>query len=323
MSPIPAAPEPAWTRRGLLGGALAVGAGFALPRAAPAEPVRPALPKRPFGRTGLDVSVFGLGCFYVGAARSDGEGADVVRHAIDLGCTYIDTAPSYFDGVSERRVGRALQGRRDAVVLATKTLARTADEARRELEASLRRLATDRIDLLQVHCVRDTADLDLVLSEKGPLPALLRAKEKGQIRFLGVTGHEDPAVMKACIERYAWDSVLIPLNPVDLHWKSFVEGALPAAAAKGIARVAMKVFASGRIVADPKGLPPEDCLRFAYGLDVTTAIVGCKSVAEVDLAARIAAEGKPLDPERRKALVADARKFSGKADGGVEWYKRA
>ena len=312
-----------WTRRGLLGGAFVAAAGLALPRAAQGEPAPAAPPRRPFGRTGLSVSVFGLGSFYLGGLRSDGEGADVARRAIDLGCTYIDSAPSYFNGVSERRIGRALKGRRDGVVLATKTLARTAAEAQRDLEGSLERLATDHVDVMQIHCVRDLPDLERVLSEQGPLPALLRAKEKGQIRFIGVTGHEDPEVMKACVERWAWDSVLLPLNPVDLHWRSFVEGALPAAATKGLARVAMKVFASGRIVGDEKGLSAEDCLRFAFGLDVSTAIVGCKSAAEVELAARIAAEDAPLDAARRKALIEEARRFSGKPDEGVEWYKRA
>jgi aryl-alcohol dehydrogenase-like predicted oxidoreductase len=323
MDPPPAAPDRAWSRRHVLGGVLAAGAGLALPRGATAGPAPAALPRRPFGRTGLEVSVFGLGCFYLGAAPSDGEGADVVRRALDLGCTYFDTAPSYFDGASERRLGQGLRGRRDAVVLATKTLARTADEAQREIEASLRRLGTDHVDLLQIHCVRDAADLERVLSESGPLPAILRAREKGQVRFVGVTGHEDPVVMKACVERHAWDSVLLPLNPADLHWKSFVEGALPAAVGKGIARVAMKVFASGRLVAGARGLPPEDCLRFTYGLDVSTAVVGCASIAQVDLAARVAAEARPLDAARRAALIEEARRFSGRPESGVEWYKRA
>jgi aryl-alcohol dehydrogenase-like predicted oxidoreductase len=283
------------------------------------------MPTRPFGKTGRSVSVFGLGCFYVGAASSDEDGVAVVRRALDLGCTYFDTAPSYVSGLSEKRVGMGLSGRRDRVFLSTKTLERQGPSARRELEASLKRLRTDHVDMIQVHCVTDAANLEQVLSDRGPLPALLRAKEQGLARFIGVTGHQDPAVVRAAIERWSWDCVLMPLNPVDLHWRSFVTGARPAAVTAGIARVAMKVFSSGRLVHGGQGktLSAEDCLRFAYGLDVSCAVVGCATVAEVELAARVAVEGKPLDESRKKALVEEAKPFSGTAPPrGVEWYKR-
>jgi len=327
------------SRRALLGGALAAGTGMALSarvEGGPAAP--PPLPTRPFGKTGRTVTAFGLGCYYVGAAPSDKAGVAVVRRALDLGCTYFDTAPSYVKGVSERRVGLGLEGRRKDVFLSTKTLERSASGATSELEESLRRLRTDVVDMVQVHCVRTMADLASVLAEDGPLAGLRRAKEQGKLRFIGVTGHEDPAVMKATIEAYAWDSVLLPLNPVDLHWKSFVTGTLPTAVAQGIGRVGMKVFASGKLVsgiparpaergrlATPAraGLLPEDCLRFAFGLDVSTVIVGCSTPAEVELAARIAADGQPLTAERRAALVELAKPFSGTGDRGIEWYKRA
>ena len=310
------------TRRAVLGGAIAAGAGLALSRDAEGEPA--ALPTRPFGKTGRTVTVFGLGGYYVGAAASDEEGMAIVRRALDLGCTYLDTAPSYVHGLSERRIGLALEGRRDRVFLSTKTLERQGTAARRELDESLKRLRTPYVDMIQVHCVRDQSDLDHVLSDRGPLPALQKAKEEGLVRFIGVTGHEDPVIVRRAIEKFAWDSVLMPLNPVDLHWRSFVEGALPAAVKEGMARVAMKVFASGRLVSGPDALSPEECLRFAYGLDVSCAIVGCRSVADVELAARVAAEGKPLDEGKKKALIAAAKIFSGKTgERGVEWYKRA
>lgn len=316
------------SRRRLLGGALAVGAGALLGGKASAAPEAKELsiPTRPFGKTGRTVTVFGLGCFYVGGLGSDAAGAEVVRRALDAGCTYFDTAPSYHAGVSERRVGIGLEGRRGDVFLSTKTLERNGALARRELEASLKRLKTDHVDLIQIHCVRTAADLASVLAADGPLVALRRAKEEGLVKFVGVTGHEDPKVMKAAIETDAFDSVLLPLNPVDLHWASFVDGTLPAAVTKGMARVGMKVFASGRLVrpADgtAKGLAAEDCLRFAYGLDVSTTIVGCSTTDEVDLAARIAAEAKPLDAAARAALIADAKRFTGNTGDGVEWYKR-
>jgi len=266
--------------------------------------------------------VFGLGCFYLGGLP-EAAAVSVVGRALDLGCTYVDTAPSYFAGVSESHVGKGLGRRRDTVFLSTKTLERTAGGAQRELEASLKRLRTEVIDLVQVHCVRDEADLQAVLAPRGPLTALRAARDKGQIRFIGLTGHEDPELMKKAVGAAEWASVLMPLNPVDAHWKSFLEGTLPEAKRLGLARVAMKVFASGRLVQGPGALSAEDCLRFAFGLDVSCAIVGCASIAEVELAARVAAEAKPLDAEKQKALVVAAKPFSGKTGTGVEWYKRA
>jgi len=310
-----------WTRRDLLTSAVAVGAGLAVGRRADAAPAP--MPTRTFGATGRTVSAFGLGCFYLGTLSSDADAVAVVRRALELGCTYLDTAPSYARGTSERRVGLALDGRRDGVFLATKTLERDPKAARKELEASLRRLRTDHVDLIQVHCVRDAADLDLVLSDAGPLPELVRARDEGLVRHIGVTGHEDPAVMKRCVEGWGWASVLLPLNPVDLAWKSFVEGTLPAAATKGLARVGMKVFASGRLLKGPGAPSAADCLRFAYGLDVSTTIVGCASVEEVEVAARVAAENAPLSAAARAALVEACKPYSGKTGRGVEWYKLA
>ena len=309
------------SRRALLGGAALAGAALATGRAGAGEP--PPMPTRPFGATGRRVSVFGLGSFYVGAAASDEEGKRIVARALELGCTYVDTAPSYMRGASERRVGLALEGgKRDGVFLATKTLERTGAAAKADLDASLKRLRTDHVDLVQVHCVRTKEDLESVLSDDGPLPALVEARKNGKVKFIGLTGHEDPVVMAAAIERWPWDSVLLPLNVVDAHRLSFLEGALPVAVSRGLARVAMKVLASGRLVKDEGALRAEDCLRFAFGLDVSCAIVGCGSVEEVELAARVASEAQPFTPEESKALVAKAKRFSGKKGTGVEWYKR-
>lgn len=329
---VPDGTAPGFSRRDLLGRAIAAGAGVALGSSAAAAPDRkPAMPTRPFGRTARQVSVFGLGCFYVGGVSTDALGAEIVRRALDAGCTYFDTAPSYHGGTSERRVGIGLAGRRNDVFLSTKTLEREGPRARRELEASLRRLQTDHVDLIQIHCVRDAADLAAVLAPGGALEALRRAKDEGLAKWVGVTGHEDPKVMKAAIETGRFDSVLLPLNATDLHAHSFVDVALPAAVKLGIGRVGMKVFASGALVhaapTDPeKGirrLAAEDCLRFAYALDVATAIVGCSTTAEVDVAARIAIEGKPLVGAAREAFIKDAARFAGRPEaGGVEWYKK-
>ncbi len=318
------------SRRGFLkGAAAAAGAAVYLPAVAAAEPDRAAMPMRTFGKTDCKVSLFGLGCYPLGALRDPDEGSALVVRALDGGCNYIDTAPSYKNGNSERRVGNALrQRKRSDVFLATKTLERTADGARRELEQSLKRLKVDAVDLIQIHAVRTESDLARVLDlKRGPLPGLLKAKEEKLVRFIGVTGHTDPTVMRKTFEGWGFDSILFPLNCVDPNHRtktdpperlSFVEETLPAAVKNGLARVAMKVFASGRL--PKKGISAEQCLRYTYGLDIATCTVGCKTEAEVDLALGVAKAFKPLSAEASKALVESTRPYRGKS---TEWYKRA
>ena len=319
------------TRRSVIAGAVAAGAALGLPAPAHAEPDAPKkkpMPMRPLGKTGAKVSLFGLGCYPIGAMAKEDDGVAVVLRAIDAGCTYIDTAPSYSRGTSERRVGLALKARKDKdILLATKTHTRTESDARRDLEQSLDRLQVERIDLLQVHAVSTLEDMQRALDKKrGPLAALLKAKEEGLIRWIGVTGHADPYVMRRTFEKYPFASILFPLNCVDPHYTtrgkkperlSFVEQTLPAAIENGLGRIAMKVFASGRLA--KKGIDPELCLRYTYGLDISTCIVGCNSIAQVDLAARVAREQKPLTEAETKALLASTKPHRGK---GTEWYKR-
>ena len=316
----------ATTRRALIG-ALAAGAvASSVPGLARAEeeakpkPELPAMPQRSFGKTGRKVSLFGLGCYPLGNLANERAAVDVITAALRAGCTYIDTAPSYKNGRSERRVGIALRawGHQRGVFLTTKTTERTADGARRDLDGSLKRLGVSQVDLVQVHAVRDDADLARVLDlKRGPLAGLLRAQSEGRAKYIGMTGHADPRVVRAAFERFGFTSVLMPLNCVDPHHLSFELATLPAAVRLGIGRVAMKVFSSGALV--KRGISPEACLRYTYGLDVSTAIVGCRTLAEVELAARVARENKPLSEAERAALLRQTRPHKGKA---VEWYKR-
>ena len=319
------------TRRHVVTGAAAIGVGSLLPRSVAAEPETPPpkpMPMRAFGKTGEKVSLFGLGCFPIGAMARDDEAVEVIVRALDLGCTYLDTAPSYSRGISEKRVGLALKERKDKpVFLATKTHTRTADDAWRDLEGSLKRLGVDKIDLVQVHAINDPKDLEAALDrKKGPLAALEKARSQRLIRFIGVTGHRDPVLMRRAFQRYAFDSALFPLNCVDAHYVTkgpspepviFERDTLPAAVKQGLARVAMKVFSAGRLVT--KGISAADCLRYTYGLDVSTAIVGCETVAHVELAASLARENKPHSAEERRRLLEKTRPHRGRK---TEWYKR-
>lgn len=320
QGPVSEAPSRRTFLRGFASTALLAGLGTqALADGDAAAPAP--MPMRPFGQTGRTVSAFGLGCFPLGSLSSERDAVDVVLAALEAGCTYLDTAPSYRRGASEQRVGQALKawGRRDTLTLASKTTERTADGARRDLEGTLQRLGVPCLDLIQVHAIKDAADLDRALDPKvGPLVALRAAKDEGLVKHIGVTGHADPQVMAAAIKRHPFESILMPLNCVDPHRLSFVKDTLPVAVEKGLARVGMKVFASGELVR--RGIGAEDCLRYAYGLDVSTTIVGCSTVEEVALAARIAREAKPLDAEAAAALVGRTAEHQGKP---VEWYKRS
>jgi uncharacterized protein len=166
------------------------------------------LPTRPFGRTGLRVPIlaFGSGSRFVSYER-DEEAIAVLARALDQGVTYIDTAHSYGDGKSEERIGQLMPSRRSQVVLATKIEARKADEARRQIELSLKRLRTDHLDVLHIHGLESGDDLAAIEARGGVLEAVMEAREKKLTRFVGITGHADPRAMKEALERHKVDCV--------------------------------------------------------------------------------------------------------------------
>jgi hypothetical protein len=288
----------------------AAGVSLAAPLAFAEE--RP-MPMRALGKTGVKVSLAGLGCVQV--ARGDEKNAvEVVRRAVEVGITYIDTAQQYGQGRSEKRVGIALKGGlRDKVFLATKTLQRGYDGAKKDLEGSLERLQTDRVDLWQIHSLRSKSDTDGAL--KGVLRAAQEAVKEGKARFVGITGHGDPEVFVDALQKHAFDTLLIPLSCIDPHHKSFEKRALPFANAKKTGVIAMKVYCSGKL---PGIVKAEDCLRYTYGLPISTCIVGCSTPKEVELAAHVARNLKPMDDQERDALRAKTKPHSPQ----LEWYKR-
>ncbi len=278
------------------------------------------LPLRDLGRTGISVSCVGLGCFYLGTLRDEAQAVAVVRRALDLGVTWFDTAPSYNRGASEERVGKGLGGARARVSIATKSTQRKGPAARAELEESLRRLATDRVDLFQFHALRTQEDVRETFGEGGAFEALEKARKEGKVRHLGCTGHFDPALMAAICRERPVETVLVPLNALDPHEKSFVEGTLPAAVGRGIGVIAMKVFASGKLVADPVLSPsPAECLRYTLSLPVSAAIVGCSTVDELETDLALAKTFVPMTAEEKAALLGRTRAFVEKR---IEWYKQ-
>jgi len=241
------------------------------------------LPKRDLGPMGFKASILGMGG--TGIPRgTEAEALLTLQTAHECGINYYDTASQYGNGESERRLGLWLEkleaeGRRGEVFVATKTLSRSYDMAASEIEFSLSRLKTKYIDLLQVHSVNDLDTWRTVTSRSGSLKSIEAAKASGRVRHIGITGHKDPSVIMQAIADYPFDSVLMPLGITDRIYHPFEEEALPACVVKGISRVAMKVFAEGKLIGT--GADLEKCLHYVLSLPVSTAIIGMASPTEV------------------------------------------
>ncbi|MBW3541587.1 MAG: aldo/keto reductase [Planctomycetes bacterium] len=284
------------------------------------------IPRRLLGRTGEEVTIFGLGG--EGVLRTYGraaEAVDVIHAALDEGVNYCDTAPAYAGSLDY--YGAALGERRQEVFLASKTHERSRDGSLRLLDESLARLKTERLDLWQLHDLRSAADLDAIFGKRGALEALVEARDQGRVRFLGITGHHDPAILLEAMRRFDFDTLLVALNAADVHRLSFARTVLPEAARRGMGVIAMKVYAQGAILntgaaqhsSGRHGLTPDEALGYALSLEgVSTAIIGCRSPAEVARNAAIARAFTPLPPEAQGRLE-DAT--APRADS-VAYYKK-
>jgi aryl-alcohol dehydrogenase-like predicted oxidoreductase len=262
---------------------------------APKTPMPP-IPRRPLGRTGREVTQFALGG--EGVLRTHGRMAEaiaVIHRALDIGVNYCDTAPAYAGSLDY--YGAALGERRREVFLASKTHDRTRDGSLRLLDESLKRLRTDHLDLWQLHDLRSAGDLRAIFGRGGALEALIQARQEGRVRFLGLTGHHDPAILLDAMGRFDFDTVLVALNAADIHRLSFARTVLAEAARKGMGVIGMKVYAAGLLVrAGAYGLTPSQAMSYVLNLPgVSTVVIGCSNPSEVDQNAHIAREFQPLD----------------------------
>ncbi|HUG90354.1 MAG TPA: aldo/keto reductase [Planctomycetaceae bacterium] len=276
------------------------------------------IPTRPLGRTGQQVTTFGLGG--EGVLRTWGHERDavaVIHRALDQGVTYCDSAPAYAGSLDY--YGAALGERRNNVFLASKTHDRTRDGSLTLLDETLRRVGTDRLDLWQLHDLRTMRDLDEIFAPGGALAALLEARDEGRVRFLGITGHHDPAILLEAMRRFDFDTLLVALNAADVHRLSFIQTVLPEARRRGLGVIAMKVCAAGAMV-QSGAFTMEECLGYALSLDgVSTAIVGCRTPGEVDENARIARAFQSFDAPTMRALESRAGRFASQ----FSYFKRA
>jgi aryl-alcohol dehydrogenase-like predicted oxidoreductase len=290
------------------------------------------IPKRKLGRAGDEVTVLGLGG--EGVLRTWGrerEAVAVIRRAIELGVDYCDCAQAYAG--SEDYYGLALQGGlREKVFLCSKSAERTRAGVERSLEATLRRMRTDRLDLYQVHDVREESDLEEIFGPGGAIEAFVAAKKAGKVRRIGVTGHHSPPILSKAIEMFDFDAVLMPVNAAEPHHRSFLEETLPLAIGKGMGVIGMKVLRGFIAPGGPRtDLHPEllrrkltvaRLLRFAFSQPITTAVVGCETLEQVEENVAVARVGKPMDEEERADLIERTRPFFAHAlsyKQGVPW----
>src|SRR5438093_6387367 len=223
---------------------------------------------RILGRTGQKISAIGLGGFHIGVPPDEQEGIRIIRSAIERGITFMDNCWDYHDGGSEVRMGKALRdGYRDKVFLMTKIDGRTKKLAASQIEDSLRRLQTDRIDLMQHHEVIRMEDADRIFAEDGAMAAVVEAQKAGKIRYIGFTGHKDPAVHLRTLEiaaghQFRFDAVQMPLNVMDAHFRSFQKHVLPVLLKDGIGVLGMKPLGSGDIL-KTRSVTAIQCLHYA------------------------------------------------------------
>src|SRR5271170_1298844 len=256
------------------------------------------MPQRVLGRTGEKVSAIGLGGYHIGKQADEEESIRIIRSAIDRGITFMDNCWDYNDGVSEIRMGKALRdGYRRRVFLMTKIDGRTKDAAARQIDESLRRLQTAQIDLMQFHEVIRLEDPDRIFAAGGAMEAMLEARQAGKIRYVGFTGHKDPFVHLRMLEvaaahKFRFDTVQMPLNVMDAHFRSFEQQVLPRLIADEIGVLGMKSMGDPFIL-QSKTVTPIECLHYALNLPTSTVITGIDNMKVLDQAVEAAQTFKP------------------------------
>lgn len=279
---------------------------------------------RTLGRTQERVSAIGLGGFHIGHPKDEQESIDLIHRAIDQGITFMDNCWDYNEGVSENRMGKALRnGHREKVFLMTKIDGRTKKLAAQQIDQSLQRLQTDRIDLLQFHEVIRLEDPDRIFAEDGAIAAFLDAKQAGKIRYIGFTGHKDPLVHLRMLEiakqnEFRFDAVQMPLNVMDAHFRSFQHHVLPVLVEQGIGVLGMKSMADGHILKS-NTVSPIECLHYALNLPTSVVITGIDRREILDQAIAAIDSYKPMSAQEVTALL--AKTISAAATGRYEPYK--
>jgi predicted aldo/keto reductase-like oxidoreductase len=260
------------------------------------------IPKRTLGKTGVDVTILGLGGEGILRTYDHNEEAySLINRALDLGINYCESARAYSG--SESYYGKALKERRKGIFLSSKSHARDKRGALNHLQETLRDMGTDHLDLWQVHDVRTAEDIEQVFRLGGAIEAFTEAKEKGLTRFIGVTGHHNPLIIRKCIELFDFDTVLLPANPGEPNYASFLEHVLPHARKKNMGIIGMKVYFRGLAERLPWYTSMEPFLRFALSQPITSIVIGCDDVSQLEENVNFARSFKPMTKTEMEELV--------------------
>jgi predicted aldo/keto reductase-like oxidoreductase len=281
-------------------------------------------PTRTLGRTGEKVSIVGLGGYHVGMQSDEQESIRIIRTALDGGINFLDNCWDYNGGESEVRMGKALRdGYRQKAFLMTKIDGRTKKAAAQQIEESLRRLQTDRIDLLQFHEVIRDEDPDRIFAQGGGMEAAVEAKKQGKIRYIGFTGHKSPDIhlkmlKTATAHQFTFDTVQMPLNVMDAHYNSFEKKVLPVLLKENIGVLGMKSMGD-KIILKSNTATPVECLHYAMNLPTSVVITGCDSLKILQQALDAARSFKPMSQSEVATLLAKTAPAAAK--GEYELYK--
>ena len=322
-------------RREFLRSATAAGMGAAVPgssaqaghtsaRTPVKRPQSPDMIYRQLGTTGETVSAIGMGGYHIGKQADPAESIKLIRDGINAGITFLDNCWDYNDGISEVRMGQALKdGYRQKVFLMTKIDGRTAEEYNKQLEQSMGRLDTDVIDLVQFHEVIRMEDPDRIFGKGGAIEAAIRAREAGKIRHIGFTGHKDPAVHLRMLEvakknNFHFDTVQMPINVMDAHFRSFTKEVMPVAIQQGIGVLAMKTFGDHYILQSGT-VQAIEALHYGLTQPVSVVITGIDNTTILHQALEAARTFKPLSDSTVQALL--ARTAEAASEGKYELFK--
>ncbi|MHB0856330.1 MAG: aldo/keto reductase [Anaerolineae bacterium] len=276
------------------------------------------IPARMLGNTGERVTAIGVGGHHIGRPEDPALGERIIRTAIDEGINFLDNAWCYHDGRSEEIMGRALRdGYRERVFLMTKNHGRDAATYRRQLDESLRRLQTDRIDLVQFHSISEDNEPGRITAE-GALEAAIEARSVGKLRFVGFTGHKSPDLHRTMLdEAFAWDTVQMPINLLDASFRSFAQEVLPILLRRGIGIIGMKSLAGGHLL--ETGVSAREAIAYALSQRIDTLVCGMESLEVLRQNLEIARSWQPLTEGDQALLLARVTPLA--ADGRLEHYK--
>ncbi|MGQ9636176.1 MAG: aldo/keto reductase [Thermodesulfobacteriota bacterium] len=270
------------------------------------------LPKRNLGRTGEQISIIGLGG--EGLLRTYGKDEDaerLIRKAMDFGINYFESARAYAG--SESYYGRILQEvreRRKEIFLASKSHERTGDGALRHLETTLKNIKTEYLDFWMIHDVRTPKDLDQIFGQKGAIKAFEVAKRNKLVRFIGISAHRNPTVLSRAIDLFPFDVILMPVNPAEPHYGSFLDEVLPKAIEKEMGILGMKILSRGVSVKIFGVESVEGFIRYALSQPISAAVIGCENIEQLEMNVRIVQSFQTMSIQEQNILIQKVKSYS-------------